>query len=39
MSAGAGVILSRAIVRDLFNGPAVQRMMSHMTMILKFPGQ
>ena len=33
MSAGAGVILSRAIVRDLFNGPAAQRMMSHITMM------
>lgn len=32
-SAGAGVILSRAIVRDLFHGPAAQRMMSHMTMM------
>ena len=33
MSAGAGVILSRAIVRDLFQGPSAQRMMSHMTMM------
>ncbi len=31
--AGAGVVVSRAIVRDLFNGAAAQRLMSHMTMM------
>lgn len=33
MSAGAGVVISRAIVRDLFDGPAAQRLMSHITMM------
>lgn len=33
MSAGAGVVVSRAIVRDLFDGPAAQRLMSHITMM------
>ena len=33
LSAGAGVIVSRAIVRDLFQGPAAQRLMSHITMM------
>ncbi len=33
ISAGAGVVISRAIVRDLFEGPAAQRLMSHMTMM------
>ena len=32
-SAGAGVVVSRAIVRDLFDGPAAQRLMSHITMM------
>lgn len=32
-SACAGVVVSRAIVRDLFQGPAAQRMMSHITMM------
>lgn len=32
-SACAGVVVSRAIVRDLFSGPAAQRMMSHITMM------
>ena len=31
--AGAGVVVSRAIVRDLFSGAAAQRLMSHMTML------
>jgi DHA1 family bicyclomycin/chloramphenicol resistance-like MFS transporter len=29
MSAGAGAIVGRAIVRDVFEGPAAQRLMSH----------
>ena len=33
MSAGAGIVISRAIVRDLFDGPAAQRLMSHITMM------
>ena len=33
ISAGAGVVLSRAIVRDLFDGPAAQRLMSQITMM------
>jgi DHA1 family bicyclomycin/chloramphenicol resistance-like MFS transporter len=33
MSAGAGVVISRAIVRDLFDGAAAQRLMSHITMM------
>ena len=33
MCAGAGVVISRAIVRDLFDGPAAQRLMSHITMM------
>ncbi len=33
LSAGAGVIVSRAVVRDLFQGPAAQRLMSHITMV------
>lgn len=32
-SACAGVVVSRAIVRDLFSGAAAQRMMSHITMM------
>lgn len=32
-SAGAGVVVSRAIVRDLFEGPGAQRLMSHITMM------
>ena len=32
MTAGAGVVISRAIVRDLFDGPAAQRLMAHMSM-------
>lgn len=33
LSAGAGVIVGRAIVRDLFEGPAAQRLMSHIAMV------
>ncbi len=33
MSAGAGIVISRAIVRDLFDGASAQRLMSHMTMM------
>jgi MFS transporter, DHA1 family, multidrug resistance protein len=33
MSAGAGIVISRAIVRDLFDGAAAQRLMSHITMM------
>ena len=33
MSAGAGVVISRAIVRDLFDGAAAHRLMSHITMM------
>ena len=33
VSAGAGVVISRAIVRDFFEGPAAQRLMSHITMM------
>ena len=33
MSAGAGVVIGRAIVRDLYDGPAAQRLMSHITMM------
>lgn len=33
ISAGAGIVISRAIVRDLFDGPPAQRLMSHITMM------
>lgn len=33
MSAGAGQIVSRAMVRDLYDGPQAQRVMSHIAMI------
>jgi DHA1 family bicyclomycin/chloramphenicol resistance-like MFS transporter len=33
ISAGAGIVISRAIVRDLFDGPQAQRLMSHITMM------
>ncbi|WP_298312270.1 multidrug effflux MFS transporter, partial [Propionivibrio sp.] len=33
MSAGAGIVIGRAIVRDLFDGAAAQRLMSHITMM------
>lgn len=32
-TAGAGIVISRAIVRDLFDGPPAQRLMSHITMM------
>ncbi|WP_153110437.1 multidrug effflux MFS transporter [Propionivibrio limicola] len=34
--AGAGIVVSRAIVRDLFEGPGAQRLMSHITMMFAF---
>jgi DHA1 family bicyclomycin/chloramphenicol resistance-like MFS transporter len=36
MSAGAGIVISRAIVRDLFDGPAAHRLMSHIAMMFAF---
>ncbi len=33
MTAGAGIVISRAIVRDLFDGPSAHRLMSHITMM------
>jgi DHA1 family bicyclomycin/chloramphenicol resistance-like MFS transporter len=33
MTAGAGIVISRAIVRDLFDGPPAQRLMSQITMM------
>ncbi len=33
VTAGAGIVISRAIVRDLFDGPAAQRLMSQITMM------
>lgn len=33
ITAGAGIVISRAIVRDLFDGPPAQRLMSHITML------
>ncbi|MFT3735144.1 MAG: multidrug effflux MFS transporter [Rhodocyclaceae bacterium] len=33
LSAGAGVIVGRAIVRDLLDGPAAQRLMSHVALV------
>ncbi|KAF7599936.1 MAG: Bcr/CflA family drug resistance efflux transporter [Candidatus Dactylopiibacterium carminicum] len=33
LSAGSGVIVGRAVVRDLLDGPAAQRMMSHVAMV------
>lgn len=33
ISAGAGIVISRAIVRDLFDGPDAQRLMSQITMM------
>lgn len=33
VTAGAGIVISRAIVRDLFDGASAQRLMSHITMI------
>ena len=36
MTAGAGIVISRAIVRDLYDGPPAQRLMSHITMMFAF---
>ena len=36
ISAGAGMVVGRAIVRDLFDGAAAQRLMSHVTMMFAF---
>ena len=33
ITAGAGIVIGRAIVRDLFDGAAAQRLMSHITMM------
>lgn len=33
MTAGAGIVISRAIVRDLFDGAAAQRLMAQITMM------
>ena len=33
MSAGAGIVISRAIVRDIFDGSEAQRLMSHISMM------
>ena len=33
ISAGAGIVISRAIVRDLYDGAAAQRLMSQITMM------
>ncbi|MBS1207916.1 MAG: putative transporter [Proteobacteria bacterium] len=33
LSAGSGVIVGRAVVRDVLEGPAAQRMMSHVAMV------
>ena len=36
MTAGAGIVISRAIVRDLFDGPQAHRLMSQITMMFAF---
>ncbi len=33
VTAGAGIVISRAIVRDLYDGPAAQRLMAQITMM------
>ena len=33
MSAGAGIVISRAVVRDLYDGAQAHRLMAHMTMM------
>lgn len=33
VTAGAGIVISRAIVRDLYDGPAAQKLMSQITMM------
>lgn len=36
ITAGAGIVISRAIVRDLYDGPSAQRLMSQITMMFAF---
>lgn len=36
ITAGAGVVVGRAMVRDLFDGPAAQKLMSHVSMTFAF---
>ena len=36
VTAGAGIVVSRAIVRDLFDGAEAHRLMSHITMMFAF---
>ncbi|HLO62789.1 MAG TPA: multidrug effflux MFS transporter [Azonexus sp.] len=36
ITAGAGIVVSRAVVRDLFDGSAAQRLMSQITMMFAF---
>jgi DHA1 family bicyclomycin/chloramphenicol resistance-like MFS transporter len=33
MTSGAGIVLGRAVVRDLMHGPAAQRLLSHISMM------
>lgn len=33
MTAGAGIVVGRAVVRDLFQGPAAQKLMSHIAIM------
>lgn len=33
ITAGAGIVIGRAVVRDLFQGPAAQRLMSHIAIM------
>ena len=33
ITAGAGIVISRAIVRDLFDGPQAQKLMAHISMM------
>lgn len=33
MTAGAGMVVGRAVIRDLFHGPEAQRLMSHVTLV------
>lgn len=36
ITAGAGIVVSRAVVRDLYDGPPAQRLMAHITMMFAF---
>ena len=36
ITAGAGIVISRAIVRDLYDGPPAQRLMAQITMMFAF---